>query len=414
MDTDVTRRRLLRSVAGAAVAGGVAGCTFGRRESCRSAREFESTVSGGGRVGIDPPSGAWPMRYNDAAATGYTEAAGPQRDVERRRVFAGEGSFFPSVVVGDGRLYVTSRRAELLAVDPAGGVEWRYERLAAGGASAAVLEDRGLVLAASANGLHAVDAATGDRRWLLEGPTFARDGVVLAEGDAAYANTWEEVIAVDVETGEERWRVDAAYLEAVADGRVYASVEPGIRAVAAADGRPLWRNDEVEGPGAVGVRDGTVYVAGGGQWGHLYDDPGRVDALDAADGTRQWEFRSDETEHFRSPAVAPGAVAVGSVYRHLYVLDPDGGDRRWCAEFGPRGLEAPAIGDDAVYVVAEDVVQARRLDDGEPLWTHRVDPDERLDREALDFYHHQALVDGVLVVVGLGRRGLVVDAFLEP
>lgn len=412
---DITRRDLLRSIGAATVADGAAGCTLGYRDQCRSAVDsLETTVAAGDRSNLDALDGTWPMRYNDAAATGYAAEAGPRAGVQRRRVFAGEGSFFPSLVVGDGRAYVTSRRAELLALDPvAPAVDWRYDGLVSGGSAAAVARDRDLVVVVSGNGLHAVDASTGDRRWLLEGRQFAPDGVVLVADDSAYASTWEEVLAVDLETGEERWRADGAYLEAVADGRVYASVEPGVHAVDAADGSTRWRNEAVEGPGAVAVRDDTVYVGGGGEWGHLYDDPGRLEALDVANGDRRWTFESDDTEHFRSPAVGPERVAIGSVYRNLYVLDREGGERRWCADVGPRGLQAPAIGDDALYLVAEDVVQARRLDDGEPLWTYRVDTDERLDRDVGDFYHHQAVSDGVLFVAGLGRRGLVVDAFLE-
>ena len=412
---ETSRRHLLRSLGAATAAGAVAGCPLRDGESCRSAADsLETTVADGDRPGLDALEGAWPMRYNDAGATGYAAEAGPRADVERRRVFEGGGSFFPSLVVGGGRVYVTSRGAELLALDPAGpGVEWRYDRLDPGGSAAAVAADRGLVLVASGNGLHAVDAATGERRWLLEGPQLAPDGVVLLADDTAFASTWEAVVAVDLETGERRWRADGAYLEAVADGRVYASVEPGVHAVDAADGSTLWRNEDVEAPGAVAVRDDTVYVGGGGEWGHLYEDPGRLEALDVADGSERWTFRSDETEHFRSPAVAPDSVALASVYRNVYVLDREGGERRWCADFGPRGFEAPAVGDDALYLAAEDVVQARRLDDGDPLWTYRVDADERLDRDVGDFYHHQAVSDGVLFVAGLGRRGLVVDAFLE-
>lgn len=63
---------------------------------------------------------------------------------------------------------MTSRRAELLALDPvAHAVVWRYDGLDSGGSAAAVAGDRGLVLVVSGNGLHAVDATTGDRRWPL-------------------------------------------------------------------------------------------------------------------------------------------------------------------------------------------------------------------------------------------------------
>lgn len=123
------------------------------------------------------------MRHNDAGTTGYAAASGPERDVERRRLFAGPGSFYPSVVVGDGRLYVTSRAGRLLAVDPAEPrVDWRYDEVSEGGATAAVAD--GLVLVAARNGLHALDAATGDVRWRRDEQFDAEELLLVADGTA--------------------------------------------------------------------------------------------------------------------------------------------------------------------------------------------------------------------------------------
>lgn len=409
---DISRRRLLGSLGATAAVSGGAGCTFGRGEECATVEDsLETTVADGSSVGIDPLADAWPMRYNDAGGTGYTDGAGPRRDVEHRRLFTGEGGFFPSIVVGNGRVYVTSRRAELLAIDPTdGSVDWRYDQLDAGGSTAAVTDD--LVVVVSRNGLHALDATGGEQRWRLEGPQFSGEGIVLVEDDTAYADTWEQTLAVDVATGEVNWRIDAPHLGAVADGRVFLNDWGRLRAVDASDGRTLWQLDEARSEDAVAVRDGTVYISSSGDT-HFGDVPARVYALDAADGSEQWQFRTDPTGSFRSPAIAPDALAMGSYGGDVFVLDREDGRQRWCANFGRWDVAAPAIGDDALYVVTGDVVQARRLEDGEPLWTKLVDEDQVFSREERDFYHQQALVDGFLLVVGYGPQGLVIDAFLE-
>lgn len=356
------------------------------------------------------------MRHNDAGGTGFSDVAGPQHGVERRRLFVGAGSFFPSLAVGGGRVYVTSRRGELLALDPVDErIVWRYDRLAPGGAGTALAD--GLVLAASDDGLDAVDPATGSREWRADRPLDG-EGPLLVYDGTAYANGADgTVVAVDIATGEETWRLEAGRLGAVADGRVYVRGDAELRAVDAADRGERWRNDDETIVGdAVTVRDGTVYVDGGGQWGHLYPDPGRLYALDAADGSRRWGFRTEATEAFGSLAVAPEAVAAGTGYGStVHVLGRDDGRQRWCAAFGSRRIEGLAIADGVVYVAAGDAIQARAVDGGDPLWTARADPDERLGGEGDEpaFYHHHALSGGVLLAAGYGRRGLVVDAFLE-
>lgn len=410
---DAFRRRLLQFLSAPTVGSAVAGCPAGYRNPCTRAEDSLDATVPESTGGVGPLSDAWPMRHNDAGTTGYAAASGPERDVERRRLFAGPGSFYPSVVVGDGRLYVTSRAGRLLAVDPAEPrVDWRYDEVSEGGATAAVAD--GLVLVAARNGLHALDAATGDVRWRRDEQFDAEELLLVADG-TAYAATPDGILAVDVATGEVARRITAESLGAVADGRLYLATGNGL-AVASVDGGPiLWRDEEVEGD-AVAVSDGTAYVAGGAQWGHLREDPGVLEAFDAADGTRKWTFDSEKTQGLLAPAVAPDAVVVSDGYGStVHVLDRADGQRRWCANFGSGHVTTTVVTDDVCYVIAGAAVQARRLEGGEPLWTHRTPSEEQLGAEGdePEFYHQHALVDGVLLAAGYGRPGVVVDAFVE-
>lgn len=410
---DASRRKLLQFLSAPAVGSALAGCPAGYRDPCTRAGDSLDATVPGSAGGVGPVSDAWPMRHNDAGTTGYAAAHGPTRDVERRRLFAGPGSFYPSVVVGDGRLYVTSRAGRLLAVDPTEPrVDWRYDGVSEGGASAAFAD--GLVLVAARNGLHALEAATGDVRWRRDEQFDAEELLLVADG-TTYAATPDAILAVDVATGEVNRRVAAESLGAVADGRMFLASGGGL-VVASVDGGPvLWRDDEVEGD-AVAVGDGTAYVAGGAQWGHLREDPGVLVAFDAADGTRKWTFDSEETQGLLTPAVAPDAVVVADGYGStVHVLDRADGQRRWCASFESGYVATPVVTDDVCYLVAGAAVQARRLADGEPLWTHRAPAAERLGAagDEPEFYHQHALVDGVLFAAGYGHPGVVVDAFVE-
>lgn len=402
---DSSRRHLLQSLGATTVISGFAGCTWDPRDDlfgneCRRSEDsFESMINESSGRDLDPFDEAWPMRHNDAAGTGYTDRAGPQTNVERVRLFNEEGfGEIMSAVIGNGKVYVTdSNWDELVVIDPTQGeIEWRYEQLADGGSTPALADE--LVLVASENGLHALDAMTGERRWHNDTASFDA-GVLIAEDDVAYASTRgdrSEIVAVDITTGETVWRINGQHLAAVADGQVYFGEE--LRAVDTADGSDLWHVDDVNSRTTVSVRDGTVYA---GTLRIVY-------AFDAEDGSQLWRFRGGP-EAFQTPTIAPDAVALGTDTTHdgggnVYVLDSEDGSERWCANFGDRNVTAPTIADDIVYLAAEGVVQARQLNDGEPLWTGR---DNRLQ------YTHQALSGGSHVVVGQSRRGQVVDAFVE-
>lgn len=122
-----------------------------------------------------------------------------------------------------------------------------------------------------------------------------------------------------VATGEALWNVvDSS--PAVADGLVFAAgLGGGIEALDAEDGTLEWQT-RLHGGGAWGpsVVDGTVYLGTEG---------GSVFAVDRASGTIDWRFDTDGFV-FSSPAVTDEAVYLGSGDGRLYAIELDG-DERW-------------------------------------------------------------------------------------
>lgn len=200
-----------------------------------------------------------------------------------------------SPTVSDGTVFVNSGgfksvSPQLRAFDAKTGTErWRYDTGSVSKSTPAVAEER--VFVNSRDGLHAVDAANGERLYTVpetggEWSTPAvLDGTVyvVASRDEA-----DELFAIDAADGSVRWKHRSAALESeppvVADGRVYVPSEDGVVTLDSADGTKL---TGLGGRGAPVARVGDVVYAV--ERGVLY-------ALDADGDGELWSHRTEEIQ----------------------------------------------------------------------------------------------------------------------
>jgi outer membrane protein assembly factor BamB len=390
------RRRLLRALgagAGVGAAGVLAGC--GDVTGVCNEPTPEPAPSLPVDVGTLDVAAQWPMVHRDAANTGSVPPAGPTVDVVRRwRANPDLGGAGEAWVVAAGdRAYVAGRGGGAVAALDAtdGSVVWRYESVQDTGALA-VAPGAGLVLVCDAGGLQAVDVENGERAWGTNGPALDATDVVLVDGKTAYVAGRESILAVDVERGEVAWSVPGTQLGAVADGRVVAG--EGVRALDAGDGSKVWALADVTPSQPVTVAGGSVYV---GEVGH-------VTAYALSDGTRQWRYRGG-TEGFGVPVITGDRVTVGTVMTeahggNVYTVARDGGGRQWCNDLGSRDLTVVG-GDGVAYLAGGDMLAARRVADGEPIWTHQDGSRE---------YERLAVAEGALLAAA---HGGVVEGFGE-
>lgn len=211
-----TRRRFLKTSTLAAGAG-LAGCLLGvpttdRICGDRSPDPVEPTVADvrDRSLGDQPAGSEWPLERANPGKTGVTDAPGPRGDVGHFWRWAPRTEYESPVwvTVADGRLYASSLDGDVLyALDPATATDqWRYDGLDSAGMPA-VLGSSGerTVVVGAATGLHAVDAATGTRRWHRPGDTYDHDATLSGRDGVVYADGRDKLRAVDVETGEQLW-----------------------------------------------------------------------------------------------------------------------------------------------------------------------------------------------------------------
>jgi len=139
-------------------------------------------------------------------------------------------------------------------------------------------------------GFHAIDAASGAKRWRFETRGRVRGGAALAGTRVVFGSTDQHLYALERADGREAWRFDTgAVIETtpvVHDGRVLIGNRGyGLHAIDAANGtlawKQFWWGSWVESVPV--VADGTLYIGS--------SDLRRVSAIDPATGNLRW--RSD-------------------------------------------------------------------------------------------------------------------------
>jgi outer membrane protein assembly factor BamB len=286
--------------------------------------------------------------------------------------------------VGGGMVVVAPQYGPLVGLELATGRErWRFPLAEGQGPESGTVAGDTLYVGTSfpAEGnddppvVYALDVATGRQRWrtvLDPGTDLQWAGPVVDGGQVLVADTLSHegsapashLHALDAATGRRRWRAD---LHAptqgffndhpvLAGGLVYLPTASGtLLAVDARSGREVWRDDSGF-PVLAGVRDGLVIA--------LVD--GRLVGFDAATGARRWQTGVG-TGAGEQWAVLDGDTVLAAAGGALVAVDAASGAARWRAPVGPA-VGQPVVAGDRVYVATRDRLVAVDRGSRSELW----------------------------------------------
>ena len=100
------------------------------------------------------------------------------------------------------------------------------------------------------------------------------------------------------------------------------------------------------------------------------DRKGRVVALDAETGKKNWEVKT-KAAISGGPGVGSSVILVGTSDAEVLALSADDGSLLWKADVSSEVLSVPQVDIDKVIVqTADGNITALGLDSGEQLWTH--------------------------------------------
>ncbi|MET9496673.1 PQQ-binding-like beta-propeller repeat protein [Streptomyces sp. NPDC006552] len=192
-------------------------------------------------------------------------------------------------------------------------------------------------------------------------------GTPKVAGDLVYVTSFE-VHALDVATGRRRFKTrDVAWAMDVTDGRIHASDGPTLWALDAREGGDLWRLGTDAWVYALRADRGTVVTATRG---------GGVQAREAVTGDLLWEITGCQTD-FEAPEAGP-VVHDGTVFvwqdARLRALEARTGEERWsypigdAASCGGVPVRLTPAADGYVYVAAGTRVLALDTGSGHVRW----------------------------------------------
>ena len=264
----------------------------------------------------------WAMFGHDPQHTGRSSYNGPMNP-RLRWVFSTEYDIASSPAIGgDGTIYVTSKDANLYAIDPDGSKKWEFATLS----------------------------------WVYSSPGIGADGTI-------YVGSWSKLYAINPD-GSEKWafiesRIDSSPAIG-ADGAIYVGSNDNKLYAINPDGSKKWEfatENRVYSSPAIG-KDGTIYV---GSWDK------KLYAINP-DGSKKWEFVTGGFVYSSSTIGADSTIYVGSNDNKLYAIDPNG-VKKW--EFDTRGIivSFAAIGaDGTIYVGSHDNKLYAINPDGSKRW----------------------------------------------
>jgi len=319
-----------------------------------------------------PPSLAdVPFYRVDTAAHGVHPGPGPTGTPQLAwRADVGDMHMVPILV--DGLLIVGTNDGRVVALDAqTGETRWSYQ--ADGPIQPSLASAEGIVYASDTTALHAIEVATGEKRWST--PVDEATGRLNVVDGVAYIGKTGGAFGIDAASGDVVWEWEGppdtpVNVGPVADGVGYFAARDGrVYAIDLADRHELWRQQTISLDVASGQVVGDTFYVSTNQ-GEAADPAGEIYAIDRASGDIRWRYRAPSGIQLKEGPVKDDVLFANGREDGIYALRDDG-DRAtvmWHVDT-PESHWPMALVDDTLYEVRVDgSLGAYAASDGELLW----------------------------------------------
>jgi outer membrane protein assembly factor BamB len=312
---------------------------------------------------------ALPMYRGNIQRTGQFDATGVTGTGSLKWQFETGDEVHSSPAVSDGVLYVASYDGNLYAIDTESGQALWQSEVGRTFSSPLVVDES--IFVGSADGLHALDRASGAERWYYKAQVGGemRSSPAFFEGLVYIGSDDGNLYAFEAQSGDLAWQFKTLgqvfSSPAIYKDMVYAGDYAGyLHALDAASGEELWQYKTGRSVYATpAIKNGMVFF--GSLDGNFY-------ALDAASGEELWVTEIGE------PIVSSAALSQGSVYfgcldHNVYALDATSGKVIWQFETSNEVYSSPALANGMLYIGSDDThLYALDAKTGKPRWNHKT------------------------------------------
>ncbi|NLM30913.1 MAG: PQQ-binding-like beta-propeller repeat protein, partial [Methanomicrobiales archaeon] len=229
-----------------------------------------------------------------------------------------------SPLVYEGMIYTLSASDGVLhAFTPEGIGSWSFPTGGAVGYfTSPAAADRKVFVAGNESNLFCIDTSTQTDAWNVSLPTAVKSTPVVSDGKV-YVTTVEGLHALDASTGDEIWNASLGgtfSTPVVAGETIITGSSDGLHAYDGGTGNPLWNFPSARMDASPVVAGNLVYAATNEKTGTLY-------AVDARTGEEVWSYTlkapgggSDAAFFASSPAVSDGVLYIGAENNRFYAF----------------------------------------------------------------------------------------------
>jgi outer membrane protein assembly factor BamB len=333
----------------------------------------------------------WPTYHGGFTLDGVAPVAPPDSPVRLWR-YKAEGRVETTPVAGDGKIYFTTTKDDLVALDRNGVEVWKVKSAKEPFTSPPLYADRTILVGTADGMLRAYETAGGKERWsykvgdTIQGTANRVDLPGGRKGIVAISQSDGSVHCVDLETGKPEWktgpldRCDGS--AAVGQGRLVMGSCASALHVFSLEKAAKTADIELGGDSQVagGVAfSGTTVFAG--------TRSGKFVAVDVAASKVVWTNDEQKREAFATPAVNDRFAVFAADDGKIYGLNKGTGAKVWEFETGGKP-SSPVIAGGRVVVSSGGSLFLLDLEKGTQVWTLRVS----------DEITSPALVGGTVIV----------------
>ncbi|MCK4347404.1 MAG: PQQ-binding-like beta-propeller repeat protein, partial [Thermoplasmatales archaeon] len=278
-------------------------------------------------------------------------------------VYTGHSGVTSSPTISDDTLFVGSRDHYIHAINAStGDLKWVYFVGSIIDSTPVVYNGR--VYVASLNYLDAFNAETGDLIWRVKASIllpFASSPAI--EGNLLYIGTRTDAIsggyiyAINTDTVKVVWKrkISSAFgvlsTPTIANGTVFFGSGHYLYALNAKTGDLIWKSEIwTDGPSSPAVANDVVYVGSYDAYMHAEDE--YVYAVDAKTGKVLWRYKT-YGPILSSPAISGNTVYIGSTDGYFYALDDKNGTLKWWYQADSSIRSSPAVSNGKIFIRSE-------------------------------------------------------------
>lgn len=316
--------------------------------ACRFAIVFLAIAAG------TTPAADWPTERGGSASLGRADESLPAEPAVLWEYEVDGSAFDATPVIAGGVVFVCDADGETHAIDLATGErKWLHETDSGYLAAAAVQGDS--VIVADFDGMvRCLDRESGQQRWQYETSAQIDAGATFYEGAALITSEDGNLYALELSDGSLRWKYETGdqlrCSAAVGDGVTFlGGCDSVLHVVDLKNGMAISSSLSLEAPtGSTPVQSGSLVIAP--------THAGTVRAFDWRGEKLTWSLDDTSlTEEIRSsPAVGPELIYLTVRNKRVLALDPASGAVRWEHVLRKRSDSSPVYADGRVWVTTAD------------------------------------------------------------